>query len=167
MRDPHRQDYGSSRSAKCCRSTQRRITRIASAFLSPAERLARIKRDEALRVEINRVWDENFQVYGAQKVWQQLRREGVDVARCTVERLMRRMGLRGVVRGRGFKLTATADEFAQRPAARVNDYGLAETVGLFQDRSRSSGPRRNIDDVEVATLECVHWFNTQRLLELI
>ena len=61
---------------------------------------ARAKRDAKLRVEIDRVWRENRQVYGVRKVWKQLNRENTDVARCTVERLMREMGLEGVVRGR-------------------------------------------------------------------
>jgi len=77
-------------------------------------RSARSMRDAELRPEIERVWKENFSAYGAYKVWRQLRREGVDVARCTVERLMRAMGLRGVVRGR--KATTTIpDELADRP----------------------------------------------------
>lgn len=57
----------------------------------------RLQRDRALSDEIRRIWEENFQVYGARKVWRQLNREGIEVARCTVERLMRVMGLRGVV----------------------------------------------------------------------
>jgi transposase InsO family protein len=57
--------------------------------------------------EIQRVWDENFQVYGVQKVWRQLRREGIDVARCTVARLMRRMGLKGATRGKAMRTTIT------------------------------------------------------------
>ena len=60
----------------------------------------RWRRDEALCVEIRRVWDENKQVYGVRKVWKQLCREGYRVARCTVARLMKRLGLRGVVRGK-------------------------------------------------------------------
>ncbi len=55
----------------------------------------RMRRDAALRGEIRRVWDENFRVYGARKVWRQLNREGIAVARCTVTRLMRELGLRG------------------------------------------------------------------------
>ena len=81
----------------------------------PAKRPDRAKRDEELRPEIQRVWDENHAVYGAEKVWRQLRRENVAVARCTVERLMRGMGLRGAVRGRAFKVTTVADEMAVRP----------------------------------------------------
>jgi len=81
----------------------------------PELRPARAKRDEELRVEIQRVWDENLAVYGADKVWRQLRREGVQVARCTVERMMRAMGLRGAVRGRAFTTTTVADEASARP----------------------------------------------------
>ena len=83
----------------------------------PQQRPTRAVRDEHLQVEIRRVWKDNFDgVYGAQKVWRQLLREGIAVARCTVERLMRTMGLRGAVRGRAFKITTIADEFAVRPA---------------------------------------------------
>ena len=81
----------------------------------PERRPERQKRDDELRVAIRRVWDDNYAVYGAKKVWRQLRREGVSVARCTVERLMREMGLRGAVRGRAFKVTTVADESAPRP----------------------------------------------------
>ena len=63
----------------------------------------RIKRDQQLRVEIQRVWEENFRVYGARKVWRQLNREGFQVARCTVERLMKELGIHGVVRGKKFQ----------------------------------------------------------------
>jgi transposase InsO family protein len=76
----------------------------------------RLVRDGELRVEIERVWKENHSVYGARKVWLQLKREDFDVARCTVERLMAQMGLRGAVRGRAFKRTTIADESAPRPA---------------------------------------------------
>ena len=72
------------------------------------------ERDEKLRVEIQRIWDENYQVYGVRKVWRQLYRERIYVARCTVARLMKEMGLRGVVRGRRMKTTIPADS-ADRP----------------------------------------------------
>ena len=83
--------------------------------LDPERRPERAKRDEKLSGEIRRVWDENFSVYGAEKVWRQLRREEIDVARCTVERLMRVNGLRGAVRGRAYKVTTVADSAAVRP----------------------------------------------------
>lgn len=62
---------------------------------------ARSAKDRWLCDEIRRIWKDNFCVYGARKVWHQLRREGMDVARCTVERLMRQMRLKGVIRGKG------------------------------------------------------------------
>lgn len=81
----------------------------------PERQPEREKRDGRLCGEIQRVWEENFGVYGAVKVWKQLRREGVTVARCTVERVMRRLGLCGAVRGRTFKTTIAA-EASERPA---------------------------------------------------
>jgi transposase InsO family protein len=82
----------------------------------PARRSPRGQRDAALRVEIQRVWDENFRVYGVEKVWRQLGREAIVAARCTVERLMRAMGLRGVTRGRAFTITTVRDDGTTRPA---------------------------------------------------
>ena len=79
----------------------------------------RARSDAALRPEIQRVYDENFQVYGARKVWLQLNREGFDVARCTVERLMKSMGLQGVSRGKPVK-TTVSDKAAPCPLDRVN-----------------------------------------------
>lgn len=76
---------------------------------------ARARRDAELEVEIVRVWNENFRAYGAYKIWRQLKREGIDVAPCTVERLMRKLGIRGVVRGKGYK-TTVPDLGAERPA---------------------------------------------------
>ena len=80
--------------------------RHAARHREPALRCARAQRDERLIAHIERVWQANLQVYGAEKVWRQLRREGIEVARCTVERLMRRQGLRGVVRGKVVRTTA-------------------------------------------------------------
>jgi putative transposase len=77
---------------------------------------ARRRRDEELKVEIRRVWDDNFGVYGARKVWGQLRREGIEVARCTVERLMGELGLQGVVRGKAKRTTTSAEPAGPRPA---------------------------------------------------
>ena len=85
----------------------------------PERRSARCKRDAVLRVRIRRVWETNFGVYGVRKVWRQLQREGVGVARCTVERLMRLEGLKGVVRGER-KRTTIPDEDAARPADLVD-----------------------------------------------
>jgi len=75
----------------------------------------RARRDVVLREEIQRVREQNFNVYGPRKIWRQLKREKISVARCTVERLMRDLGLQGVVRGRKFKTTVGDDSIA-RPA---------------------------------------------------
>ena len=234
---------------------------------------ARTRRDAELRAEIRRVWEEHFGVYGVRKVWRQLNREGVTVARCTVARLMGELGLRGVVRGRRSKTTLAGRELP-RPADRVRrvfeasrpnalwvadltyvatwrgfvyvafvvdayarrivgwrvseslrtdlaldaleqalydravgaegalvhhsdrgtqylsiryterlaeagiepsvgrvgdsyDNALAESIiGLYQTEViRQRGPWRNLEAVEFATLEWVHWFNHRRLLE--
>ena len=81
----------------------------------PSLRSARAQRDELLRPLVRRVWDQNFQVYGAEQVWTQLNREGIRVARCTVARLMTELGLRGVVRGRSFTVTTHAADGTERP----------------------------------------------------
>ena len=93
--------------------------RQAARCRTPTLRSARQKRDEALIPHIERVWHANMRVYGADKVWKQLRREGNDVARCTVERLMRKRGLQGVVRGKTVR-TTNADKAAPCPLDRVN-----------------------------------------------
>jgi hypothetical protein len=84
----------------------------------PGRRPARVKRDAALMGEIQRVWEANFRVYGARKVWRQLGREGITVARCTVERLMGVLGLQGAVRGRRCR-TTVPDEAADRKRSTV------------------------------------------------
>jgi transposase InsO family protein len=103
--------------------------------LDPQRVPKRAKHDAKLCEEILRVWKTNFSVYGAKKVWQQLNREGIKVARCRVERLMRRLGLRGAVRGGAFKITTRADEKAVRPpdlvernfrASRPNELWVAD-----------------------------------------
>jgi len=80
---------------------------------------ARARSDARLQVEIRRVFEENFRVYGVRKVWRQLGREGIAVARCTVARLMRAMGLQGAVRGKPVR-TTISDKAAPCPLDRVN-----------------------------------------------
>ena len=85
----------------------------------PAKASPRARRDLVLMAQIRRVHVANFGVYGARKVWRQLGREGITVARCTVERLMRQMGLRGAVRGKETR-TTIADTASPCPADQVN-----------------------------------------------
>ena len=221
----------------------------------PTRRSARARRDEELRAASQRVWQENRRVYGARKVWKQLCREQVAVARCTVERLMRELELAGAVRGGRRVQTTVLAVAAERPAdlvqrrfaaprpdewwvvidvfsrrivgwrasaamrtdlaldaldpalharrpnerlvhhsdrgaqylairytERLADAGIEASVGSRGDSYdnalaesviglvkteviRPQGPWRTLDDVEYATLDWVHWFNTQRLLE--
>jgi putative transposase len=91
----------------------------ASRKANPELRSKRSKRDEALSDQIRRLWEDNFQAYGARKVWLQLRREEKAVARCTVERLMGKLGLKGVVRGKRVKTTISRPDDAY-PLDRVN-----------------------------------------------
>jgi putative transposase len=91
---------------------------------------ARQRRDETLKVAIRRVWDAHHQVYGADKVWAQLQREGTLVARCTVERLMRDLRLRGVVRGQTTIRTTIGDETSSQP------------LDLVARQFRASAPNR-------------------------
>jgi putative transposase len=85
----------------------------------PGKLPARAQRDAALKIEIGRVYEENFRVYGVRKLWRQLGREGIALARCTVARLMHAMGLQGVVRGKTVR-TTISDTAAPWPLDRVN-----------------------------------------------
>ena len=85
---------------------------------NPETAPARARRDAVLRAKIRRVFDDNFQVYGVRKVWRQLEREGEDIARCTVARLMRGMGLQGAIRGKRVK-TTVSDASAPCPLDKV------------------------------------------------
>ena len=91
----------------------------AARCADPGKLSARAQRAATLRIEIRRVYEENFRVYGVRKVWRQLLREGIAVARCTVARLMRRMGLQGVVRGKTVR-TTISKAAALCPLDRVN-----------------------------------------------
>ncbi len=79
----------------------------------------RARSDIGMKIEIRRVFNENFQVYGVRKVWRQLQREGYDIARCTVARLMRSMSLQGIIRGKPVR-TTFSDKAAPSPLDRVN-----------------------------------------------
>jgi transposase InsO family protein len=92
--------------------------RHAARLRNPALCCARAKSDLSLAPQIQRVWQANMQVYGADKVWHQMNREGFNVARCTVERLMRHLGLRGVRRGKVVR-TTFGDANAPCPLDRV------------------------------------------------
>lgn len=117
--DQHRAGFGVEPICKLLRVAPSAYWRHAARQRNPSLRSARAQRDEFLIPHIQRVWHANFQVYGADKVWRQLQREGIQVARCTVERLMRRLGLRGVMRGKVVR-TTVGDAKAPCPLDRVN-----------------------------------------------
>jgi putative transposase len=116
--DAHRDDYGVEPICAQLPIAPSQYYEHKGRQADPERRLPRLRRDEALRRQIGRVHAENFGVYGARKVWRQLGREDFVVARCTVERLMRSLGLQGVVRGRRCR-TTIAEEGAERPLDRV------------------------------------------------
>ena len=117
--DEHRDVYGVEPICKVLPIAPSTYYTQAARRVDPELRPNRAWRDDALCQEIRRVWDENKQVYGVRKVWKQLRREGYGTARCTVERLMRRLGLRGVIRGRTVK-TTVSDKATPCPLDKVN-----------------------------------------------
>jgi putative transposase len=96
----------------------------------PSKASTRHQRDTELRPEIKRVWDENYQVYGVRKAWHQLKREGYTLARCTVERLMQQIGIRGAVRGKVVK-TTIPDTSAPCPRDKVNRVFRAPAPNLL------------------------------------
>jgi transposase InsO family protein len=117
--DDHRDAYGVEPICKVLQVAPSAYRRHAARQRNPELRSARAKRDELLMPHIERVWHANMQVYGAEKVWKQMNREDIAVARCTVERLMRRLGLEGVRRGKKVR-TTVPDTSAPCPLDRVN-----------------------------------------------
>jgi len=113
--DAHREEYGVEPICRVLPIAPSTYYEMRARASDPSRLPARAQRDAVLRDSIRRVWDDNRQVYGPRKVWRQLHRERLSVARCTVERLMRGMGLQGAVRGRKFK-TTIGDVTATRPA---------------------------------------------------
>ena len=99
--------------------------RHAARTRNPSLLSPRAQREAELCPRIEQVWNSNFQVYGADKVWKQMNREGVRVARCTVERLMKRMGLQGAMRGKVVR-TTVPDPKAPCPLDRVNRHFKAD-----------------------------------------
>jgi putative transposase len=117
--DAHRAVYGVEPICRVLPIAPSTYYAHAARRADPGKLPARTKRDAALAVAIRRVFEENFRVYGVRKVWRQLGREGIGVARCTVARLMRTMGLQGAVRGKPVR-TTIPDPAAACPLDRVN-----------------------------------------------
>ena len=117
--DQYRERYGVEPICRVLRIAPSGYWRYAARQRDPSLRSALAQRDERLIPEIQRVWHANMQVYGAKKVWRQLNREGIRIARCTIERLMKRLGLEGVRRGKAVR-TTVPDHAVPCPLDRVN-----------------------------------------------
>jgi transposase InsO family protein len=117
--DDHRAVYGVEPICKVLPIAPSTYREAAARRRNPERLPARARRDAMLKVEIERVFTENFRVYGVRKVWRQLRREGVAAARCTVGRLMKALGLQGAIRGKPIR-TTIFDTGAPCPLDRVN-----------------------------------------------
>jgi putative transposase len=117
--DEHRETYGVEPICRVLPIAPSTYYEYAARKADPDRRPARERRDIELSQEIYRVFAANFGVYGVRKVWRQMKREGIAVARCTVARLMRQMGLQGVVRGKSVR-TTVSDAAAPCPRDRVN-----------------------------------------------
>jgi transposase InsO family protein len=124
--DAHREAHGVESICKQLPIAPSTYYEMKARQADPSRRPPRAKRDAQLEPEIQRVYEENFRVYGAEKVWRQLKRENWKVARCTVERLMARLGLYGAVRGGKKYRTTIADPASACPADLVNRQFQAE-----------------------------------------
>lgn len=129
--DTHRTVYGVEPICRVLPIVPATYHAHAARRADPAKVPARSRSDAELSLAIRRVWNENFQVYGVRKVWRQLGREGIDVARCTEARLMRKMGLKGATRGKAVR-TTISDRAAPCPLA-------AAAVPIGNRESRSTG----------------------------
>lgn len=103
--DSHRQEHGVEPICKVLPIAPSTYYLNAAKCADPSKLSARAKQDLLLKPEVERVFKENYRVYGVRKVWRQLQREGFNVARCTVARLMRNLGLQGVIRGKSVRTT--------------------------------------------------------------
>ncbi len=134
--DDHRSEYGVESICRHLPIAPSTYYEYKARERDPERLPGRQKRDAQLKPEIQRVWEENFRVYGARKVWKQLNREGIRIAKCTTERLMRLMGLRGVTRGKSHKTTwpdlsaDRPDDLVQREfsATRPNELWVADAT---------------------------------------
>jgi putative transposase len=116
--EEHRDTHGVEPICKVLQIAPSGYRRHAARQRNPELHCKRVQRDATLMPQIDRVWQANLQVYGADKVWRQMNREGMPVARCTVERLMRQLGLQGARRGKVVR-TTIPDDSAPRPLDRV------------------------------------------------
>ena len=121
----HRTTYGVESICRLLPIAPSTYYRHRARHLDPTKRSVRAQRDDVLKAIIQRIWREHDQAYGSRKVWKQMGREGLREARCRVRRLMRELGLVGVVRGRAWITTTQPDVTAERPADLVDRHFVA------------------------------------------
>jgi putative transposase len=129
--DEHRDQYGVEPICRVLPIAPKTYFAHAAKKVNQDLRLDRAKRDDGLSIEIRRVFDQNFQVYGIRKIWRQMKREGFNIARCAVERLMKAMGLKGVIRGKGIRMTIPDDQAYRPNALWVADFTYVSTLHGF------------------------------------
>ena len=123
--DEHRAEYGVEPVCKQLPIAPSTYYEEKARETDPDRLPERTKQDQQLKIDIKRIWEDHFRVYGARKVWRQMNREKIEVARCTVERLMNQLGIQGVTRGRKCWTTISDDTLA-RPADLVNRQFIAK-----------------------------------------
>ena len=123
--DEHRAEYGVEPVCKQLPIAPSTYYEEKARETDPDRLPERTKQDQQLQIDIKRIWEDNFRVYGARKVWRQMNREKIEVARCTVERLMNQLGIQGVTRGRKC-WTTISDDTQARPADLVNRQFIAK-----------------------------------------
>ena len=128
--DDHRRAYGVEPICRVFLIAPSTYRAHASQRTDPTKLSIRARRDAALLPQVRRVFDENFRVYGVRKVWRQLQREGFDIARCTVARLMRVMGLQGIIRGKPIR-TTISDKTGPCPLDLVNRHFFAPAPNML------------------------------------
>jgi len=129
--DAHREDFSIEPICRAQAIAPSSYREHAARLAAPARRPARARRDDDMREHIKRVHENSFGLYGARKVWHQLRREGISIARCTVERLMRSMGLAGIRRGKT-TVTTVSNPKAPCPLDKVNrEFRVARPNALW------------------------------------
>ena len=137
--DEQRATYGVEPICKALQIAPSGYRRHAARRRNPALDSARARRDATLVTDIERVWQANLQVYGADKVWRQLQREGVTVARCTVERLMRRQGCAACAVARPY---ARPSRPRRRPVRRIGSSASSRPIGPTRSGCRTSPASR-------------------------
>jgi len=132
--DDHRGEYGVEPICRVLPIAPSTYHERVAQRRDPSRLSPRAQRDEAMKPEVRRMFDANFKVYGVRKVWRQMQREGFDIARCTVERLMRELDLQGVIRGKPVK-TTVSDKPAPCPLDQVNRQFHAPAPNMLIVRS--------------------------------